>query len=139
MLKELVKLANHLDRLNYRKEADYVDNILKNAKLKELSFYVFSDKYTLSEDEKEELKSKFVMVNLTPSITETTTEKYKSITNREDKIKFLSDKILVYKKDDEFVLNYSIKNMFLKSYGSTIEEAVADFFNKQLSSHYDTE
>lgn len=31
MLKELVKLANHLDRIGKTKEADYIDNLIKNA------------------------------------------------------------------------------------------------------------
>lgn len=31
MLKELVKLANHLDRIGKIKEADFIDNLLKNA------------------------------------------------------------------------------------------------------------
>ena len=33
MLKELVKLANHLDSKGLVKEADYIDNLVKNAGL----------------------------------------------------------------------------------------------------------
>jgi hypothetical protein len=32
MIKDLVKLANHLDEKGLKKEADYLDNIIKNAR-----------------------------------------------------------------------------------------------------------
>ena len=31
MLKDLIKLANHLDKIGRTKEADYLDNIIKSA------------------------------------------------------------------------------------------------------------
>lgn len=33
MLKDLVKLANHMDKIGLRKEADYLDHIIKNANI----------------------------------------------------------------------------------------------------------
>ena len=43
MIKELVKLANHLDKKGFTKEADYIDSIIKKSKVSPMFEDMFSD------------------------------------------------------------------------------------------------
>ena len=40
MKKELIKLANHLDRIGLAKEADYLDKIIKNAYIEDMKSFL---------------------------------------------------------------------------------------------------
>ena len=41
MIKELIKLANHLDSKGFAKEADYLDRIIKNADRKKTKHEIY--------------------------------------------------------------------------------------------------